>query len=150
MLQPPITLDNGFIHRSLFKRVLNKMSEVTKHKRNNLRNNTDSLKVSCHTIIAAFQPFPTLIGRCKKHRKKDKRSEKQHVLYSAVSTLVIILLNILITSVILFSSLTIPFFVCKKAAKVLYNRKTFIYSVVMYVYLSNLTFQTTDTNLQLS
>lgn len=37
MLQPPITLDNGFIHRSLFRRVLNKMSEVTKHKRNNLR-----------------------------------------------------------------------------------------------------------------
>ena len=63
MLQPPITLDNGFIHRSLFRRVLNKMSEVTKHKRNNLRNNADSLKVSCHTIIAAFHPFPTLIGR---------------------------------------------------------------------------------------
>lgn len=81
-------------------------------------------------------------------------------LYRAVSTLVIILLSILITSVILFSSLKIQFFVCKKAetpssnvqkaAKVLYNRKTFIYSVVMHVYPSSLTFQTTNTNLHLS
>ena len=43
MPHPPITSDNGFIHRFRFSSVLNKIIEVTKANRNNFRKNTLSL-----------------------------------------------------------------------------------------------------------
>ena len=43
MPQPPITSDNGFIHRFRFSRVRNRISEVTKAKKNSFRKNTLSL-----------------------------------------------------------------------------------------------------------
>ena len=41
--QPPITSDNGFIHRFRFNRVLNKIIDVTKVSKNSFRKNTLSL-----------------------------------------------------------------------------------------------------------
>ena len=41
--QPPMTSDKGFIHRFRFNRVRNRISEVTKNKKNNFRKNTLSL-----------------------------------------------------------------------------------------------------------
>ena len=43
MPQPPMTSDKGFIHRFRFNRVRNRISEVTKNKKNNFRKNTLSL-----------------------------------------------------------------------------------------------------------
>ena len=43
MPQPPMTLDNGFIHKFRFNSVRNKIIEVTKNNRNNFRKNTLSL-----------------------------------------------------------------------------------------------------------
>ena len=43
MPQPPMTLDNGFIHKLRFNSVRNKIIEVTKNNRNNFRQNTLSL-----------------------------------------------------------------------------------------------------------
>ena len=43
MPQPPITLDNGFIHILRFNSVRNKIIEATKNNRNNFRKNTLSL-----------------------------------------------------------------------------------------------------------
>ena len=43
MPQPPMTLDNGFIHRFRFNNVRNKIIEVTKAKKNSFLKNTSSL-----------------------------------------------------------------------------------------------------------
>ena len=43
MPQPPITSDNGFIHRFRFNRVLNRIIDVTKVSKNSFRKNTLSL-----------------------------------------------------------------------------------------------------------
>ena len=43
MPHPPITSDKGFIQRLRFNRVRNRISEVTKSKKNNFRKNTLSL-----------------------------------------------------------------------------------------------------------
>ena len=43
MPQPPKTLDNGFIHRFRFNRVLNSIIDVTKASKNNFRKNKLSL-----------------------------------------------------------------------------------------------------------
>ena len=43
MPHPPITSDNGFIHKFRFSNVLNKIIEVTKAKKNSFRKNTLSL-----------------------------------------------------------------------------------------------------------
>ena len=43
MPQPPMTSDKGFIQRLRFNRVRNRISEITKAKKNNLRKNTLSL-----------------------------------------------------------------------------------------------------------
>ena len=43
MPHPPITSDNGFIHKFRFSNVLNKIIEVTNASRNNFRKNTLSL-----------------------------------------------------------------------------------------------------------
>ena len=43
MPQPPMTSDKGFIQRLRFNRVRNRISEVTKARKNSFRNNTLSL-----------------------------------------------------------------------------------------------------------
>ena len=45
MPQPPMTSDNGFCHKFRFNRVRNRISEVTKNKKNNFRKNTLSLNL---------------------------------------------------------------------------------------------------------
>ena len=62
MLQPSITLDNGFIHRFRFNNVRNRIREVTKAKKNNFLKNILSLNSLYHVTIAFFQPFPASIG----------------------------------------------------------------------------------------
>lgn len=62
MPQPPITLDNGFIHRFRFNNVRNRIREVTKAKKNNFLKNILSLNSLYHVTIAFFQPFPASIG----------------------------------------------------------------------------------------
>ena len=62
MPQPPITLDNGFIHRFLFSSVLNRIIEVTNANANNFRNLLLFLNTSIHATIAAFHPLPASVG----------------------------------------------------------------------------------------
>lgn len=62
MLQPPITLDNGFIHRFRFSNVRNRIIEVTNANANNFRNLLFFLNTSIHATIATFHPLPALVG----------------------------------------------------------------------------------------
>ena len=62
MPHPPITSDNGFIHKFRFSNVLNKIIEVTNTSRNNFLKNLSSLNVLNHVSVASFQPLPALEG----------------------------------------------------------------------------------------
>lgn len=62
MPQPPMTLDNGFIHRFRFNNVRNKISEVTKANKNSFLKNTLPLNSLYHVTMALFQPFPASAG----------------------------------------------------------------------------------------
>ena len=62
MPQPPITSDRGFIHKSRFNSVRNRIIEVTKTSKNNFLKKEDTLNAVNHVWIAAFQPFPASDG----------------------------------------------------------------------------------------
>ena len=62
MPQPPITSDKGFIHKSRFNSVRNRIIEVTKTSKNNFLKKEDTLNAVNHVWIAAFQPFPASDG----------------------------------------------------------------------------------------
>jgi len=62
MPQPPMTSDKGFIQRLRFNRVRNRISEVTKARKNSFRKNTLSLNFRYHVTMAFFQPLPASVG----------------------------------------------------------------------------------------
>ena len=58
MPHPPMTSDNGFIHRFQFNRVRNKIIDATKANKNSFLKYILFLNSLYHVTIAFFQPFP--------------------------------------------------------------------------------------------
>lgn len=76
MPQPPITLDNGFIHRFRFNNVRNSIIEVTNANVNSFRNLLSFLNSCHHATIALFHPCRHWSGDKHISRKTWRRTRE--------------------------------------------------------------------------
>ena len=83
MPQPPITSDKGFIHRLQFNRVRNRISEVTKARKNSFRKKHTFLEllIPCHhgnlpAFTSMYWPIRIQIEKHCEEGKKERKSKR--------------------------------------------------------------------------